>query len=473
VKFKTLLALALAMAMSAHAFDPAIRKIARFAILNLPDSAYLQMEVRGFNDGYAPQIDSVKLTPTDSLDDAGGLVRRVGNLHVWWSVRETGDSGFHSHTVQILKALPFAPTSSTSAFEGVHALRINTLFNHEPDFATPARVTDIPHIDNSNTTPRILYANSMVCIDYELLSSKERLVQEFASLWSAKRFHAILAPATIIPYVYVSPWKQTTGTEDLPGIATPMVTNRGNWVDVQTQRFTASNVPGDTSGRASFSAEFIPIVKVDPVYELPTGFVRYVYNKVHNPDTKILETPGPWRIDSLYKIGPTLEVSGSTRDLENGDVPWVDSLMGTSSWLVLADSSLVSSVDSAMRPYFNPCGGRPRRSAWKIEGKTVWLDRSTSIDLAELLALATPTGVAHRDAALDGSLAKITRRSGGITIGLAKATTIRITNASGRVLRDRLELPAGSHAIDLGEAHGLVLVQATQGQRTETHRLVR
>lgn len=470
--FKTLLAIGLAMASASNALSPIERKTARFAILNLPDSAYLQMEVEGFNGGYAPSIDSLKFTPSGDIDVETDLIRRLGNLHVWWSVRETGDTGIPSHIVQITKALPFAPVADAGVPEKVHALRLDTLFNHEPYFVSPSVVLDVPHIDNSNTLPRVLRIFNYVCLFEEPADRKARLIREFVELWNAKRFHAILEPVTIVPFVYVSPWSLTTGTEDLPGIATPMKANRGNWVAVQTQMFNASEVPGDTSHWATFSAEFIPIVKVDIRYDLPTGFVRYVYNKVHNPDTDIREIPGPWRLDSLYKIGPTLEVSGSTRS-QTGEVPGIDSLMGAASWLVLTDTSLVSSVDSAMRPIFAGCGGRERKRAWKLDGTTVWLDQDTKIELADLVSQAVATGVSPREANQHASLARISARTGGIQVDLSEPASIRITSASGRVLRDRLELAAGSHAIDLGESHGLVLVQATRGRRTETHRLVR
>ena len=48
--------------------------------------------------------------------------------------------------------------------------------------------------------------------------------------------------------------------------------------------------------------------------------------------------------------------------------------MGKNSWLVLASSSAVEAVDSAMRPTWDLCQSRSRVRAWKIQDSLVWLD---------------------------------------------------------------------------------------------------
>jgi hypothetical protein len=263
--------------------------------------------------------------------------------------------------------------------------------------------------------------------------------QKFVEAWKTKSFAAILEPSPITTLQYVSPWSQTSGDEDYSGIATPMVGNRHNWIDVTrvrmaTRRFLKQ--PPATTRE--------PALTVMPVWNIPTGAVRYVYNRTASPELKIREDDDRRVFDSILKIGKTIDVSRDARP--NGCAPLVpDTTMESSSWLVLADSASGDAIERAMIPNNIPFGSE-RTSAWKISGDTVWLDRdATPIPLADLLAMAqNPTSV--RDGGISDGI-RLARDGDGFALVLDREAEARIVGTDGRILSDWTRMRPGRHAL--------------------------
>lgn len=455
--------------------DPGLASLAletpRFAILNLPDSTYLQMEVDAVPDSHLPGIDSVKLSTNGSLDTEGGLVRRVGTLQVWWSFQALKEPLPSARTAQITRALPIPPDPSNSLLKSTHSLRIDAIEVNALGSASPERVTKIPHVDNSQTAPRIIKDVMASCVFLEDSVRRRTAIENFTAEWTQNSFRAILEPTWIMTLVAVSPWTRTTGLENLPGIAAPLPGNRGNWLDLQTQLFRPTRVGLDTKAVASRPA--LDIVVSNFEYTLPTGWARYVYNRSADPWLKILETGSPRWVDSVVKIGPTLTVEGSTRDLDEG-LPFVDSLMGKNSWLVLARSGATESVDSAMRPLDGLCQWRSRVRAWKMKDSLVWLNERDSIPLAQLMSLVQ-VGVTGIDSKADQprSLARVYRESGALSIDLSHSAAVRVLTPEGRAILPDASLEAGRHTLATASTRGLLLVQVRRGSTVETHRVIR
>ena len=471
MKISSVLTASLALAAATPGVSSLILETPRFAILNLPDSTYLQMELDAIPQSQLPAIDSVKLATTGILDTEGGLVRRVGTLHVWWSFHVQQNPLAQARTVQITRAIPVPPEPSGSMFKNTHSLRIDTLVVQSPGSTAPGRMTRIPHVDNSQTEPRMYTDIAASCPLLEDSVRRRTAIENFTAEWTQNAYRAILEPTWVMTLVAVSPWTRTTGLENLPGIAAPLPGNRGNWLDLQAQLFRPTLVGLEAR---PFAARVSETIVTSTLYSLPTGWARYVYNRSADPWLKILETDGPRWVDSVIKIGPTLTVEGSTRDLDEG-LPLVDSLMAKNSWLVLARSSAVESVDSAMRPtLLGLCEWRPRVRAWKVKDSLVWLNETDSIPLAQLLSLVE-VGVTGIDARANQakSLARVFRESGALSIELARPASVRVVGPDGRsILRDA-SLEAGRHRIETRGAKGLLLVQVRQGASMETYRLIR
>lgn len=470
MKIPSMLIASLALAAATPGLSSLILETPRFAILNLPDSTYLQMELDAVPPSHLPAIDSVKLSTTGNLDTEGGLVRRVGTLQVWWSFHAQQDPLAQARTVQITRAIPVPPELPDSKLKSTHALRIDTVVVHSSGSSAPDRVTRIPHVDNSRTSPRIYKDVMASCLFQEDSVRRRADIEDFTSEWINNPYRAVLEPTWVMTLVAVSPWTRTTGQENLPGIAAPLPGNRGNWLDLQAQLFRPTPVALEARPFAAREAETIV---TNTQYSLPTGWARYVYNRSADPWLKILETDGPRWIDSVIKIGPTLNVEGSTRDLDEG-LPFVDSLMAKNSWLVLARSSAVESVDSAMRPIHGLCQWRSRTRAWKVKDSLVWLNETDSIPLAQLLSLVE-VGVTGVGAKADQakSLARVFQESGRLSIELAQPASVRVLAPDGRSLLRDASLQAGRHRIETSGAKGLLLVQVRQGATMETYRLIR
>lgn len=471
MKIPRFLAASLVLAGAIPGTASTVLQTPRFAILNLPDSAYLQLELDAVPATHLPEVDSVRFSTTGKFDAEGGPVRRIGNLEVWWSFHAHKDSFPPARTVQVTRALAQGRGPMDSIFKSVHALRIDTLVVHTPGSAGPERLVGIPHVDNSQTSPQIFHTVMASCVFVEDSVRRRVALETFAKEWSRSAFRAILEPTWVMTLVATSPWTRTTGREDLPGIAAPLPGNRGNWLDLQTQMFLPRALGSDTL--SATAARTSPTIVANLPYSLPTGFARYVYNRAADPWLKILETSGPRWIDSVIKVGPTLDVEGSTRDLGAG-LPLVDSLMGKHSWLVLARTSAVESVDSAMRPLHVLCQGRSRVRAWKIKDSTVWLDEVTSIPLAHLLAQVQLgiTGTGGK-ALRPSTLARVSQDDGSLSIELTRPASVRVVAPDGRIVAKETSLTGGHHTLAVSAPKGLLLVQVRQGATLETHRVVR
>lgn len=330
-------------------------------------------------------------------------------------------------------------------------------------------MTKIPHVDNSRTGPRILRDVMTSCVAEEDSLRRRLAIEDFLAEWAARPARMILEPTWVMTLVATSPWTRTTGREDLPGIAAPLPGNRGNWLDLQAQMFLPRLLAKDAQPiAASAGADVVATT----LYTLPTGLARYVYNRSADPRLWSLETDDPRWIDSVVKVGRTFEVYGSTRDLDEG-LPWIDSLMGRNSWLVLASSPAVEAVDSAMRPTWELCQSRSRVRAWKIQDSLVWLDPKNSIPLAELLSMVRLASTsATPDTRNRSDLAHVSRDAHGVTIDLSRKASVRVVTPSGRIVLGGAALDAGRHRIETESTRGILLVQIREGSRTEVHRVL-
>jgi len=415
-----------------------------FAILNLPSGVYLQMDVTGLSGSEEPVVDTARVILRDSTDNSDdGLFQVKATLMVMWSkVPLTVSSETKITEAQILRKLEFPIHSSCpTCNDTVRALRVDTIAFATPSSSVLWRQIAPPHINSLSLLPR------MWCmIDYdapfcnrEKGGCRDMLVQQFIEAWKTKSYAAILEPSPIMTYVYVSPWSQTTGTEEqIAGIATASAGNAGNWIDVTRARLATRSVL-----KQPLAATSGTVPTILPLWNIPTGAVRYVYDRTASPEAKILETGDHRTVGSLLKIGSTMEVSRRARP-RSCQPPLTDTTMGASSWLVLADSGSENALEQALTPTDVPFG--PERStAWRISGDTVWLDATTTIPLADLLAAAqAPAGVARHPASAGCRLSRTTE---GFALELDTPAEVRIVSPGGQILSGWTLLPAGKHAL--------------------------
>jgi len=433
----------------------------RFAILNLPDSTYLQMEVDDLSGTEVPKIDSVKVEYSGQIVEANSLALATANLRVWWSFRQVAAATPAVRVAQITRALPESKNAPAWGSSSVRALRIETLFCNQSGWTESVKVVAPPHVHNTGVAQRMMCARDYMCIAEDSIQRRNRLVSEFAAAWKTARFGAILDPSQILTLVYVSPWNQTSGMEDLSGIVAPMAGDRANWIDVRTQRFDVRAIlPTMESIKAPAA-----------VYDLPTGFVRYIYNRIASPELKILETSEAKQVDSVLKIGPTLRVEGSSRPYEC-DLPQIDSTMDDNSWLVLASSGDDTDVRKSMAPAIRGCGLIGRTSAWKVVGDTVWLE-FTPFRIDELVALVQSTSVSPRPAGSGLSTARVSGTERGVSIDLPAPADVSITNLAGREVASSRRLAAGRHELSIGSTRGVVLVRIGGSGQAKTISVVR
>lgn len=165
-----------------------------------------------------------------------------------------------------------------------------------------------PHVHNTNVEQHRVCVIDYMCIKEDSLGHRNRLVAELAAAWNTARFGAVLQPSEIMPLVHVSPWSQTSGKENLSGIVVPMEGNRANWIDVQTQRF---------QGKRTLPTYESATPYVSDVYELPTGFVRYVYNRIDDLVALVQSTSvAPRAVGSMRTMGGAMRTkTGLSVDL--------------------------------------------------------------------------------------------------------------------------------------------------------------
>jgi len=431
-----------------------------FAILNLPDSTYLQMEIDSLTDNRVPQIDSVKVEYSGAVTDVNGLGVAVANLRVWWSFQWVTATTPALRVVQITQGLPESKNAPLSGTTKVRALRVDTIYSWESGYQGPVKTARPAHVHHSSSV-HFMCTIDYMCLAEDSTQRRNRLVSDFVATWKRSRFGAVLNPLVFMPFVYVSPWSQTTGKEDLTGIAVPMAGNRANWIDVRTQKLAVERNLLATESVGSTIA----------VYDIPTGFVRYVYNRIQSPELEVVEDGGSRRIDSLLKIGRTLSIQGSSRPYEC-DIPQIDSTMDDNSWLVLATSSEDSDVAKSLAPAIRACGMIGRTSAWKASGDTVWLE-GVPFSITELVALARSTSVAPRAVRGEGIAARAMSSANGISLDLPASATVAITNLSGQILSTSRIFGAGRHEIPLNATRGMVLVRVAQGDLYTTISVLR
>jgi hypothetical protein len=245
---------------------------------------------------------------------------------------------------------------------------------------------------------------------------------------AASKWAAILDASIIKTLVAPSWWTNTTGAESYSEVVAPMASNAGNWIALD------KSVLG--------VATAIKVGANDPAtYEIPTGKVEYVYNRVASPLSKIAVLPhARIFLDTLLKTGPELWLTGSVQRA-CFKLPY-DSTMALNAWLVLADSA--GGVANSMQFNTN-CG--VRKSAWKVVGDSLWVTDKDKISLSELMRTV---GVQRRT--VDGAVARIAL--GGSFLELSEASDVRLLSAGGRILSSR-RLSAGRHELSSMPAGGV------------------
>ena len=187
----------------------------RFAILNLPDSTYLQLELDNLPGTQVPQIDSVKVEYSGAVTDANSLAVAVANLRVWWSPRWITETTPAVRVAQITQGLPESKNAPSSGTAKVRTLRVDTIFSIESGYAGFVKTMQPPHVHHSGAAVRFFCTLDYMCLAEDPAQRRNRLVSDFVATWNRSRFGAVLTPTVFMPYVYVSPWSQTTGKENL------------------------------------------------------------------------------------------------------------------------------------------------------------------------------------------------------------------------------------------------------------------
>jgi hypothetical protein len=440
-----------------------------FAILNLPSGVYLQMDVTGLSGSEEPFIDTVHVLMRDGTtsSDDGLMQAKAALMVIWGKAAPATPSETTITEAQIVRKLDIPYRSScTNCTDTLRALRVDTISIASYSSSAVVRQIAPPHVNAQSLTPRnhCLVKYALPACMGEEDGCRDQLVQEFVQKWKAKSYAAILEPSPIRTLVYVSPWSQTTGKEDFAGIATPLIGNRDNWIGVARSRLATDKILKQPTGPAPNASA----VALLPVWNIPTGAVRYIYNRTASPELKILEDTDRRVIGNLLKIGKTLDVSRNARP--NGCLaPVPDTTMALSSWLVLADSASEGAIEQAMTPNSFPFGS-PRSSAWKIAGDTVWLDGSTTIPLADLLAAAQGTTGVRPNARVAGF--RLARTGDGFVLALDRDAEVRVTGASGQILSDWTPARAGRHALPTTAA-GIAFAQVRAVGIRATFPLVR
>ncbi|MCB9496225.1 MAG: hypothetical protein H6686_04985 [Fibrobacteria bacterium] len=417
----------------------------KFAILNLPDSSYLQMEVSGLDGTREPRIDSIVVRTNGKLSDDPGPILAHANMDVHWSLVPSASlTSMEVRTAQIIQGIPHAPVPiCKSCTDSTHSLVVDSLVSRPPRPDADSLFLDVPHVDNSRTLPVSLVVSDASCLFVEDSVRRRMLVEDFQDQWARHRMALEIAgtePAeTFAPVPY---WRTTSGREDHHGFVLPWESNRGNWIHVEA---LPMGLVGTWKSGTSAPGGPNEIQIVDDYWEVPTGAASYVYDRTVNPDLKIQETTTRRQIDTLLKIGSTLRLDGTFRADADGN-PFVDSLFQKDRWLILADSSNTEAILASLAPIHDYCMGRDRRLAWRITGDTVWLDPSTPIHRQTLLALvAPPSAVPDRARGFAAPAASLFRTPSGMSIRLEEPSSIRTISAHGRILSPWEPFPEGRH----------------------------
>lgn len=440
----------------------------KFTVLNTASGIFLQMDVVGLSGSVEPRIDTIRVGMRDEVGYwDNGLAQVSAILQVTWSTIPLSVVGEAKITdAQITKRIEI-PVRSTcpTCKDTVRAIKVDTIEYGTPITSAILRQVQPRHVNELSLTPRIhcVYDYMIPACDPGTDGCRRMLIQRFVDAWKAKAYAAIIEPAQIMTFVYVSPWSQTKGTEDFAGVVVPNAHNAANWIDVSRARFATRDIVKQPP-----FANPEPGITMLPVWNIPTGSVRYIYNRTASPELKILETSDHRTFGNLLKIGSTLEVSRIAKP-RGCLAPIVDTTMGKSSWLVLADSASEGALEAALTPTEYPFGSE-RTSAWKISGDTVWLDQQTTIKLADLLAEARGGTRASRSAHVAPIRLEMTAT--GVALDLESEGSARIVGTDGRILSGWTSLPAGRSALDL-PGNRLSIVQVRVGKSLETHPVVR
>ncbi|MEK7392875.1 MAG: hypothetical protein AAB214_09935 [Fibrobacterota bacterium] len=381
---------------------------------------YLQFEWKNLPGGLEPVIDSVKAVGYQVSSGYAGTVVKVVARAWCRSVAIPEAVGAKVKIAQSMKRIsldpmidPPLPNEYTVTLDSIDACIDGNCLGKTP----------VAKVENDPSGPLICITRACIT-EANPDTARKNLVSALAS----SKWAAILDASIIKTLVAPNWWTNTTGAESYSEVVAPMVSNAGNWIALD------KSVLG--------VATAIKVGANDPsYYEIPTGKVEYVYNRVASPLNKIAIQPAA-RIflDTLLKTGPELWLTGSVQRA-CFKLPY-DSLMNENAWLVLADSA--GGVSYSMQ-FDAMCG--VRNKAWKVVGDSLWVTAKDKISLSELMRTV---GVQRR--IVDGAVARIAL--GGSFLELSEASDVRLLSADGRILSSH-RLPAGRHELSSIPAGGV------------------
>jgi|GEM_PF-4952574 len=381
---------------------------------------YLQFEWKNLPGGQEPMIDSVKVVGYQVSSGYAGTVVKVVARAWCRSVAIPEADGAKVKIAQSMKKIsldpmidPPLPNEYAVTLDSIDACIDGNCLGKAP----------VAKVENDPSGAMICPA--LACV---VESNPDTARKNLAAALAASKWAAILDASIIKTLVAPSWWRNTTGAESYGEVVAPMASNAGNWIALD------KSVLG--------VATAIKVGTNDPsTYEIPTGKVDYVYNRVASPLSKVAVLPYA-RIfqDTLLKTGPELWLTGSVQRA-CFKLPY-DSTMALNAWLVLADSA--GGVANSMQFNTN-CG--VRKNAWKVVGDSLWVTEKDKISLLELMRTV---GVQRRT--VDGAVARIAL--GGSFLELSEASDVRLLSADGRILSSR-RLSAGRHELSSMPAGGV------------------
>jgi len=401
--------------------------VPRFAVINAPDADYLQSEFIGFPTGTGMRIDSLVFR-NPRLEQ--GIIR--GGLEVHWRWVE---SGRDSITKEVLR-LQILSLLTPPAVDG-----LDLVGSRQP--IQPDSIKDC-HLGQCGLAriPKVvenLTVRQMGCIASCPADDSAMLVERIRASIRTSGVALVVHPQQASFKPMRSPWRKTTGAEEIPTLCAGLPGNAANWIAEDIVRMGVSPIVAGATVKPN----------IPPSFDYRTGPASYMYDRTADPNSKILEDEDLRVVDgTLVKIGKSLLLHGSEKAFCGARVD--DSLVGLHSWFVVPDSTAsVEAIEEAMYPSF--C--QTRKSAWRMNGDTVWLGRDKwPVPVSELVPLGGAVGREALDVSHQASLV-------GNRLVLPWNATVTIRDLGGRRLGTADSFPAGVHDLDLAGHRGAFLVE--------------
>ena len=274
-------------------------------------------------------------------------------------------------------------------------------------------------------------------------------------------FLATLAPYSVATFVAVSPWSLTTGLESFPEVAVPLPGNLGNWMGEEVRQLAMDSlISGGLMMICAQTPDTVcPQYVFMPMVQIPTGPVQYYYQQGSDPFRGDTGQAGPFRVDTVLKVGSGLHLSGFVN--HDCGTPMVDSqLIQTSRWLVASNGSTADSLASAFR--LPPLCATARLGAWPLENGRVEIKPNVWVPLADLLAM---DAILPRSTKLDGPTLR--RVGQAVSLELPISARVRAIDLAGREILPQTDFAKGSHFLSL-PGHTMIFVQARSGMSMVT-----